>query len=94
MMLDWQILDLYARVQGGCYSITLAHADDERGKAYIARFSPDPRETPKLVNPYGESCSADYSFVRYRGIGSSPDLESVKAMCEHDAHLFGKLVVS
>lgn len=86
MMLEWQTVDLRARVQNGCYFITLARADDDRGEAYIARFSPDPRETPQPIHSCSSDSIVDYSHVRYRGIGHSPDLDSVKAMCERDAN--------
>jgi len=77
--MNWETLDVRARVDGGCYYITFAR--DPAGAAYIARFCADPR--PEQVNTYTPG-NADWSYNRFRGIGHSESLERVKEMCEND----------
>lgn len=79
--LSWEVVDVRARVKGGCYYISLAH--DPAGHCYIARFCADPRaDMNSLAYAYA---AIDYSYTRERGIGHDTDLEKVKAMCEQDA---------
>jgi len=84
--MNWETLDIRARVEGGCYYITFAR--DPAGTAYIARFCADPRAEP--INTYVPG-SVDYSYTRFRGIGHAESIDRVKEMCEND-YRYGRTI--
>ena len=75
MMLHWQILDVRARSEEGCYFVSRVHHPE--GDFYIARYCIDPSR--EVVGSYSRS--------RVSGLGRSSDLEDVKLMCNEDAVL-------
>jgi hypothetical protein len=83
MVLSWQIVDLRARVEGGCYFIGLCH--ELTGDVWVARYCTDPRN---------DATWSSGSKARIKGIGHSTDLEEIKTMCGEDAdHNIGKMRV-
>lgn len=84
--MNWETLDIRARVDGGCYYITFVR--DPAGNVYIARFCPDPR--PEPINQYAPG-NVDYGYTRLRGIGHSESIDRVKEMCEND-NQYGKTI--
>lgn len=79
-MLEWQLLDLRAKVPGGCYFIGWSRSPDE--ELWVGRYCTDPRADPQGICMNG---------TRINGIGKSSELQEVKELCQHDAEInFGK----
>jgi hypothetical protein len=73
--MEWEILSARWRVEGGCYSITVAY-DLNKVKWYIARYCHDPISDPI-------HCGSDRS--NKTGLGHAKDLFEATEICKRDA---------
>lgn len=73
--MHWEILSTRWKVEGGCYSITLAY-DSDNNKAYVARFCCDPWSDPTY-------CGANRT--NNHGLGHASNIFEATEICKKDA---------
>jgi len=72
--MPWEVLTARLKVDGGCYSVTLA-VDSDRHTSYIARYCAD---------PYSDPHHRGVNMSRPSGLGITDDVFEATEICNRD----------